>query len=113
MLRYIIDPEDELRLDGGVIGIFSGARMMTFDVRDVRAADTVRQMPVDKTRQDALRFVAVDALLGREYEVFVPERHRDFAAFSAALTAARPELNAAQEGVFTPPACDGNGHHFD
>ena len=54
-----------------------------------------------------------DSLLGRTYELFVPERHRDFASFSAALTAARPDLNAAQEGKFTPPACDGNGHHFD
>ena len=108
MLRYIMDPEDELRLADGVILVFSGARMMTFEV-----ADMVRKMPVDKTVQDALRLVAEDSLLGRTYELFVPERHRDFASFSAALTAARPDLNAAQEGKFTPPACDGNGHHFD
>lgn len=113
MLRYIMDPEDELRLADGVILIFSGARMMTFDISDVREADTVRKMPVDKTVQGALRLVAEDSLLGRTYELFVPERHRDFASFSAALTAARPDLNAAQEGKFTPPACDGNGHHRD
>ena len=113
MLRYIIDPEDELRLADGVILIFSGARMMTFEVSQVRAADTVRKMPVDRTVQDALRLVAEDSLLGRTYELFVPEHHRDFSAFSAALTAARPDLNTAQEVKFTPPACDGNGHHSD
>ena len=105
MLRYIMDPEDELRLADGVILVFSGARMMTFEVGSVREADTVRKMPVDKTVQDAL--------LERTYELFVPEQHRDFASFSAALTAARPDLNAAQEGKFTPPACDQNGHHSD
>ena len=113
MLRYIIDPEDELRLADGVILVFSGARMMTFDVSNVREADTVRKMPVDRTVQDALRLVAEDSLLGRTYELFVPEQHRDFASFFAALTTARPDLNAAREGKFTPPACDGNGHHFD
>ena len=113
MLRYILDPEDELRLSDGVILVFSGARMMTFEVSQVREADTVRKMPVDRTVQDALRLVAADSLLGRTYELFVPERHRDFAAFSAALTAARPDLNAARAGKFTPPACDGNGHHRD
>ena len=58
MLRYIMDPADELRLADGVILVFSGARMMTFEVGSVRAADTVRKMPVDKTVQDALRLAA-------------------------------------------------------
>ena len=113
MLRYIVDMEDELRAADGMIGIFSGARMMMFPLDAVQVLETVRNVPVDKTVQDTLRFVAADALLGREYEVFVPERHADFAAFSKAVAAALPELDVRREGAFTPPACDGNGHHLD
>lgn len=116
MLRYIVDLEDSVTVHPGaerVLELFSGARMMAFSLDAIREAATVRAVPVDRTQQTALRLVAEDALLGRTYELFLPQSHRDFATCATALAAARPDLELTREMAFTPPACDGSGHHHD
>lgn len=113
-MRYVLDAEDAIRILGETekqIELDSGKRMLFFALSDVESAGIVRSAQVDKQTMSAFCFTAADVLLGRSYEVLIPENHKDYVNFKEALRKLLPKQKLLPPREALPPLCDGNGHH--
>lgn len=117
MNRYLLQPEDELRVlfaqNGAeaAVQIFCGRSMIFFPVSAITDLRLQKQIFEDGACFDALSFTAEDTLLRQAQTVLIPVIREDYEAFYAALRKAAPTLPEPVETAYQPERChhDGKG----
>lgn len=110
-MRYITDPEDKLEISPNGILIDSGKRMIFFELDAVKSAGFIKNLKADKASFPAFCFTAEDALLGREYDVLIPENDENYVNFIEKFRQFLPNLEFLPPREDLPPQCDQHGHH--
>ena len=114
MNRYILDPEDRIRVlpphDGAeaALEVYSGRTVSFFDLSDIEAA-CISHGVTEAQGGDALRLVCTDALFGKKHELYVPTARADYPAFWDALRKAAPELTLGAEQTYVKETCNHDG----
>lgn len=111
MNRYILQPEDSIRLlppesgEVGMIEVFCERTMIFFPL------DTLAPLCLAHGVEggDAYRLLARDALLGAQHELYLPVAHSGCAPLLRALSAAAPALLTGEEMDYVKLSCDHRG----
>lgn len=111
MNRYILEPEDSIRLlppgngDGGAVEVFCGRTMIFFELSRLEPLCLAHGVQGG----DAMRMVGTDALLGTKHELYIPADRADCAELLRALRRIAPELLSETEMTYVKETCDHTG----
>ena len=120
MKRYMLLPEDAVELlpeDGEAeqaVSVFCERTLILFPCSRIESAVLLKHVREDRRRpEDCLCIRARDALFDVPQELLIPVTRGAFAAFRAALAAARPELfEKLTEREDMRETCDQTGSHL-
>lgn len=108
MNRYILQPEDSVRLlppERGMIEVFCERTIIFFPLETLSPLCLAHGVEGG----DAYRLLARDALLDTPHELYLPVAHGDCAPLLRALSTAAPALLTDDEMDYVKQSCDHKG----